>query len=36
MIMGKTQTENFSIGTGEVQMFQTNQLHNNDVMNVNG
>ena len=41
-LMGISQTwekqhmGNFLMETGEVQTFQMNQLHNNDVMNVNG
>ena len=31
----KTHTGNCLMGTGEVQMFQMNQSHNNNVTNVN-
>ena len=33
--MGKTAYGNFSVEMGEVQTLQTNQLHNDDVMNMN-
>ena len=31
----KHHTGNFSVGMGKVQTLQTNQSHNNDIMNVN-
>ena len=34
--MGKQHMGNFLMGMGEVQMLQMNQLHNDDVMNMNG
>ena len=33
--MGKAAYGNFSVGMGEVQTLQTNQLHDDDVMNMN-
>ena len=34
--MEKQQMGNFSVRMGEVQTFQMNQSHSDDVMNVNG
>ena len=36
MNMRKMHMGNFSMGMSEIQMFQMNQSHNDDVMNVNG